>query len=340
MTPILVVGSREARQLLPMDACIPAMREALVSLAHGEVVLPLRPVIRVPDGRGALYVMPAWVTRPESLAVKLVTLFPGNAGSGRETHQGVVVLFGKHGEVRALVDAGALTAIRTAAVSAVATDALAVTGAADLAILGSGVQAASHLDAMRAVRPIERVRVWSRNAAHAHAFATAVHGRSGLVIEVCASPRDAVTGADIICTVTGAAEPVLEGRWIRAGAHINAVGASTPDARELDSDAIANAEVWVDARTAAFAEAGDILIPLGEARITKAHVRGELGEVLAGMVPGRSSDAAITVFKSLGLAVEDAVAAQLIAERAVASGAARTIDLDDETETGSRTFAE
>ena len=330
MTSVLVVGPREVRRLLPMDACIGAMREALVGLARGEVVLPLRPVIHVPDGRGSLYVMPAWVARPEALAVKLVTLFPGNAASARETHQGVVVLFGKHGEVRALIDAGALTAIRTAAVSAVATAALAMPAASDLALLGAGVQAASHLEAMLAIRPIRRVRVWSRNPAHALAFATAAQDWSAPPIEVCASPREAVTGADIICTVTGARDPILEGRWIRAGAHINAVGASTPDARELDSDAIAGAQLWVDARAAAFAEAGDILIPLEEGRITAEHVRGELGEVLAGMVPGRSSDAAITVFKSLGVAVEDAAAARLVVERAAAAGHARTIDLDEE----------
>ncbi len=327
MTAILVVGAAEVRRLLPLHACIDAMRQALSALATGHAVVPLRPVIHVPDGRGSLYVMPAWVSRPEALAVKLVTLFPGNAGSPRETHQGVVVLFGEHGEVRALIDAGAVTAIRTAAVSAVATDALARPDAAVLAILGSGVQAASHFDAICAVRPIERVRVWSRNAGRARGFAAAVHNRSGLAVDVFDSPGEAVTGADVVCTVTGARQPILEGRRIRPGAHINAVGASTPDARELDSDAVANASVWVDARAAAFAEAGDILIPLAEGRIRAEHVRGELGALLVGQAPGRSSPTEITIFKSLGLAVEDAVAARLIWERAAASGDARTLDL-------------
>ncbi|MCI0436815.1 MAG: ornithine cyclodeaminase family protein [Gemmatimonadetes bacterium] len=310
------------RALLRMDACIAAMRAALRSLSRGEVVLPQRPVIHVPDGRGSLYVMPAWVSQPEALAVKLVTLFPGNRAAGLETHQGVVVLFGDQGEVCALIDAGAITAIRTAAVSAAATDALARVDAGDLAILGSGVQARSHIEAMQAVRAIRRVRIWNRTAARADALADAVRGQWNLDVDVCATAREAVRAADLVCTVTGAREPVLEGRWLNPGTHINAVGASTPDARELDSDAIANAGVWVDALAAALAEAGDILIPIAEGRIAPSHVRGELGAVLDGLERGRRDATEITVFKSLGLAVEDAVAARLIWDAANAAGPA------------------
>jgi ornithine cyclodeaminase len=319
---IAIVRAADVRRLLPMSECIGAMRTALAALARGEAVLPLRPVVHVPDGRGSLYVMPAWIARPDALAVKLITYFPRNQGTAYETHQGVMVLFGDHGEPLAVIEAGSITAIRTAATSAVATDELARRDATELCILGSGVQAKAHLEAMLLVRSIDRVRVWSRSAVHARRLADQACKLYAARIEACATAEEAVRGADVICTVTGATEPILAGQWLKDGAHINAVGASTPLARELDTDSVARAAVYVDSREAALAESGDLLIPMSEGRITDRHIRGELGELLIGSVAGRRRDDEVTLFKSLGLAVEDAAAARLVYERTITSGAA------------------
>lgn len=306
------------RRLLPMVDAIEAMEAVLCAHARARTVLPLRTVVPV-AGHGSLYVMPAWTAEPEALAVKLITLFPGNAAQGKETHQGIVVLFGADGAVEALIEGGSLTAIRTAAVSAVATRALSNPDASVLAILGSGVQARSHFEAMCAVRPIQRVRVWSRTTANAAAFARVIQEATGEVeIAVAESAREAVRGADIICTVTGSPIPVIEGAWIDGGTHINAVGASTAKTRELDSDTVARARFFVDSREAALAEAGDLLIPLGEGRFGPDHIAGELGDVLLGSRPGRLAQEDITIFESLGLAIEDAAAARVLAHSAAA----------------------
>ncbi len=324
----LLLRAADVRRLLPMRDCIAAMEAALRAHAREETVLPLRTVIPVRD-RGALYVMPAWTASPPSLAVKLITLFPGNAAHGRETHQGLVALFAEDGSVEALIEAGSLTAIRTAAVSAVATAALSREDAEVLAILGSGVQARSHLDAMLAVRPIRAVRIWSRTASHARAFADGAAALSGIEIDVCEEAEQAVRDADVVCTVTGSPTPVLAGDWVRAGAHINAVGASTASTRELDSEAVAKARVFVDSKASAMAEAGDVLIPMREGRIGSGHITSELGDVLLGRTKGRVSQADITVFESLGLAIEDAAAARLLAVRAAADSALDRIALEE-----------
>ena len=323
-----MLGGSDVRRLLPMADCIEAMEEVLRSHARARVVLPLRTVLPV-AGHGSLYVMPAWTAEPESLAVKLITLFPGNTELGKETHQGIVVLFGADGAVEALIEGGSLTAIRTAAVSAVATRALSNPDASGLAILGSGVQAGSHFEAMCAVRPIRRVRVWSRTRANAAVFVKQLQESTGEVeIAVAESAREAVRGADIICTVTGSPTPVIESGWIDAGAHINAVGASTAKTRELDSETVARAHFYVDSREAALAEAGDLLIPLGEGRFGPDHIAAELGAVLVGSGPGRSAKEDITVFESLGLAIEDAAAARVLANRAAAETGLSRLAMD------------
>lgn len=324
---VVVVRASAVRRLLPMRDCIEAMASVLAAHARGQTVLPLRTVVPVPD-RGSLYVMPAWSAEPSSLAVKLITLFPGNARLGRETHQGVVALFAENGSVEALIEAGSLTAIRTAAVSAVATRALADPGSTELAILGAGVQARSHLEAMRAVLPIRSVRVWSRTEAHARAFAREVMEGGQLAVTVARTAEEAVRGAQVLCTVTGSPTPIVEAEWLTGGVHINAVGASTRSTRELDSETVARARVYVDSRESALAEAGDLLIPIEEGRVRPDHIVGELGEVLLGRVQGRTSSEQITVFESLGLAIEDAAAARMLADRAVAAADADRITLD------------
>ncbi len=319
---IPVLTGADVGRLLTMPDCLAAMEAAFRALAQDEALQPLRQVLTLPSGDGALYVMPAFLGDDEpALAVKLVSLFPRNADTRYETHQGAVVLFGaRHGEVLALMEAGSVTALRTAAVSALATRLLAVPQASELAILGAGVQARSHLAAMRAVRPIRRVRVWSRNAEHALAFAREMQALHGVAVEAQPNVQLAVLGADVICTVTGAQEPVLPGEWVAPGAHINAVGASTPAARELDTEAVARAAVFVDSRAAALAEAGDILIPIAEGVVGADHIRGELAELVTGRVVGRENGHQVTLFKSLGLAIEDAAAARLLHRKAVAEG--------------------
>jgi ornithine cyclodeaminase len=315
---IPVLSAADVARLLPMMDCIAVMEQAFHALAAGDAVQPLRQVVHLPDGTGSLYCMPAYLDAAggAALAVKLITLFPGNAGTAFESHQGVIVLFGaRQGEVLALIDAASVTAVRTAAVSALATRLLALPDAGDLAILGAGVQARSHLEAMLAVRPVRRVRVWSRTPAHARAFAAAAAAAHAITPEVMPTPEDAVRGATLICCATGSPDPVVQGAWLAPGAHINAVGSSTPGARELDTEAVARARVFVDSREAALAEAGDLLIPLAQGAFTPAHIAGELAELVAGRVPGRPDAQEITLFKSLGLAIEDVAAARHIHAR-------------------------
>jgi ornithine cyclodeaminase/alanine dehydrogenase-like protein (mu-crystallin family) len=304
------------------------MANALSTLARGGAVLPLRPMLRLPQQAGIMGMMPAYLDSPASLGVKVITVFNSNHGTEYDSHQGAVLLFDtKHGSLVALIDASSLTAIRTAAVSGVATRLLARDNAGDLCILGSGVQARTHLEAMMLVRRITRVRVWSRSAEHAQAFARAASAWHGISVEAVESARDAVAGADIICTTTSSREPVLNGEWIAPGAHINAVGSSMATARELDTAAVRNARLFVDRRESTINEAGDFLIPKSECAIGDDHIVAEIGEILVGTHAGRASAAEITLFKSLGLAVEDVAAAHHIHSQAVKRGVGTAVDL-------------
>jgi ornithine cyclodeaminase/alanine dehydrogenase-like protein (mu-crystallin family) len=325
---ILIVNQDEVRRLLPMAECLDVMARTLAALARGEALLPLRQVLMLPGGQGAFGAMPAHLSSPPAIGIKVITVFPGNHGTAYDSHQGAVLLFEtERGRLLAVMDASSITAIRTAAVSGVATRALARADASTLALLGSGVQAATHLEAVALVRPLRRVRVWSRDPAHVARFVEAARKRHGFAIEAAPSAREAVADADVVCTVTASREPVLEGAWLRAGTHVNAVGASLRSARELDSAAVARARVFVDRRESAANEAGDLLIPRAEGAIGDDHVQGELGEVLLGRVDGRRTDDEITVFKSLGLAVEDVASAHHIHARAQAVGLGTWVEL-------------
>jgi alanine dehydrogenase len=333
--PFLLLNGEDIASLLPMDECIEVMADALRALARGEGVQPLRSVYWMPDRHGALAVMPGMLGLPgdggtQSLiaGVKVLTVIPDNRLHGEESHQGMVLLFeAERGKPVALLDATALTAIRTAAASAAATRVLAHEDAGDLAILGAGTQGRSHLDAMAAVRTLRRVRVWSRRSESARAFATQEAARTGLAIEPMATAREAVTGADLICTVTAAAEPVLLGEWIAPGAHVNAAGACTPKTRELDGAAVARARLFTDCRESLLAEAGDFLLARAEGAVTDDHLLGELGEVLAGTLPGRQSPDEITLFKSLGIAAEDLASGWHVYRKALAAGRGTSLQL-------------
>lgn len=322
-----VIGHADVTRLLPMTECIEVMDGVLQTLARGDAVLPLRQIVWLPDRTGALGVMPAYLGHPRTAGAKIVSVFPGNSGTPYESHQGAILLFEcEHGHMQAMVDAGSVTAIRTAAVSGVATRALARPGASDLALLGAGTQAAMHLEAMLAVRPISRVRVWNRTPERAQRFAERESELRGIEIEVAPAVREAVDGADIICTTTAARSPILEGAWLSPGAHINAVGSSTPGFRELDSAAVASARLYVDRHESALNEADDIRVPLLEGAIEEGHIRGELGDLLLGAVEGRTGEQEITLFKSLGLAIEDLAAACHVYEKARDAGVGTAVD--------------
>ena len=327
-TEVLIVDAPTVRRLLPMERCIDLMEHALAALARDEAVNPLRSILGLPFAGSALAVMPGAQREPPAFGVKVISVFPQNREAGLESHQGLVLLFeAQHGRPVALVDASEVTAIRTAAVSGVATRALARRDATDLAILGSGTQARTHLAAMLAVRSIGRVRAWSPNAARLSAFAAGASATHEITVEAVGSPRDAVEEADIVCTLTAAREPIVEGEWLGPGTHINAVGSALPTARELDAEAVRRAQLFVDRRESAMHESGDVLLAIRDGAIDESHIRAELGEVLIGAHPGRTADDEITLFESLGLAVEDVAAAQAVVEAARAEGAGTTIRL-------------
>jgi alanine dehydrogenase len=350
MTPLLYLGPEDVERLLPMSECIDVMERALRDLALGAAVLPLRTVMRLEGRPGLLGVMPGQVSVPpaagaaalpggeaaaETIAgLKVVSIFPENRLRGDESHFGMVLLFETGtGRPIAHLDAASITAIRTAAVSAVATRLLARDDAGDLALLGAGVQARTHLAALREVRALRRVRVWSRRPESATRFAAEQGARYGLPVEAAPSAAAAVAGADLVCTVTSSHQPVLAGEWLQPGAHVNAVGASLASARELDSAAVARARLFVDRRESTVNESGDYLVPLREGLIAEDHIQGEIGDLLIGRLTGRRSASEITLFKSLGLAVEDLAAAHHVYRQAVAQG--RGIRLDAAAAAGS-----
>jgi len=323
----LIIPQSLVPELLPMAECIDVMAEALLALAKGDAVLPLRSMVWMPDQSGLLGLMPAYLGAPRSLGLKVISYLPGNHGGDRDSHQGAVLLFDTAtGGLLAMIDASSITAIRTAAVSGLATRLLAREDAGDLALLGSGVQASTHLEAMRAVRKLRRVRVCSLSLPRAQAFARHHEKTLGFSIEAVATAKEAVLGADLICTTTPSREPVLFGDWIDAGAHINAVGACFAAARELDTAAVVRSRLYVDRRESALAEAGDFLLPKTEGAIGDDHIVGEIGEILAGRVPARRSPREITLFKSLGIAIEDLAAAHRIHEHARVLGKGIAVD--------------
>jgi alanine dehydrogenase len=328
---VLIVNQSEVRRLLPMDECIDVMAEALAAVARGEAILPLRPILWLPERVGALAMMPGYLANIDAVGLKVITVFPGNHGTKYDSHQGAVLLFETtHGQLLALMDASAITAIRTAAVSGVATRLLARGDAQSLAILGSGVQAKTHLAAMMQSRSITSVRVWSRDAGHTQQFAQRESFRHGIPITPTPTVQEAVAEAGIICTTTAAREPILRGEWIAPGTHVNAVGASVPSARELDTAAVAGARLYVDRRESTLNEAGDFLLPKKEGAIGDDHIVGEIGELLLGNVEGRRTSDEITLFKSLGLAVEDLAAASHIYKKAIAVNAGVLVELGGE----------
>jgi ornithine cyclodeaminase/alanine dehydrogenase-like protein (mu-crystallin family) len=319
---VLILSEHEVRDVLDMESCIAAMEEALAALERGELFLPLRFIVR-PPAESMFGLMPAYRGGADPVfSLKEIVVSPGNSARGLDPHQGAVILHdGESGLLRAVLNASAVTEIRTAAVSAVATKLLARAGARVVAVLGSGVQGRSHVQAMQAIVHDPEIRIWSRNPAHAEALALESHA------VVCETVEEALAGAEIVCTTTSAREPIVRREWLAPGAHVNAVGSSIPTARELDAETVAAASLFVDRRESTLNEAGDYLLAVEDAGIGPGHIRAELGEVLVGGHPGRTADDELTVFKSLGLAIEDLAAADLCVRRARERGVGTEVAL-------------
>jgi ornithine cyclodeaminase/alanine dehydrogenase-like protein (mu-crystallin family) len=299
---VLYLDEERVRDLLQWDRLISTMEAALAAFSLGRVVQPVRNMLTIEEGKRYLGIMPA--VADDAMGAKLVSFYPGNAGTGVPTHLAMILLFRPDtGEPLAVIEGRLITEMRTAAVSAAVTKYLAAPASRVLALLGSGVQAHAHLQALSRVRSFEEIRVWSRTAAHAERFAER-HGAKAMMIEA------AVRGADVVVTATNALEPILEGAWLKPGAHVNAVGSPRPDWRELDDAAMANTLV-VDSRAAVLQESGDVIL-------SKATIFAEAGEIFAGAKEVPASDT--TVFKSVGLAVEDIAAAKLVYEAASRAG--------------------
>jgi ornithine cyclodeaminase len=317
---MLIVNAEETRRLLPMAECIAVMDRAMRAASAGAVAAPERIIAPLADGISYFILMPGSMTGSPVYGAKVVSLHPGNPAAGRPAVQGFVTLFdGGTGSPVALIDGAEITRIRTAAASALATRELARPDAATHGVLGAGVQAASHLEAIACVRDIGQVLVWARDLGKARQFAAEQRQRIGREVTAVESAAQAAA-CDIVSLVTNSPEPVLRGAWLQPGAHLNLVGSHEAGHREADTEAVTRAAVYVDSRRGALSEAGDILIPISEGLMSADDIIGELGEVLTGAAPGRQNDRQITLYKSLGIVAQDLFAAEHVLGRAQAEG--------------------
>ncbi len=318
---------RDVKAVLPMPDLIEAMARALGEYSAGRAIQPVRSVLEIGPDKNYFGVMPAAVGSPAAMGAKLVTVYHANHDRGLPSHLATIVLMDPDtGALVAILDGRYITEARTAAVSAVSVKHLASRGASVLALIGSGVQARSHLEAIRHVANLTDVRVWSPSAAHRDHFAKTASAATSLPVRAAADPRAAVRGADIVVLATSSREPVITSDDVGPGTHICGVGACRPDQREMPTALIARARVYVDSRVGALKEAGDLLLPIREGAINDRHIVGELGELVSGKVAGRIAASGVTIFKSLGMAVEDIVAAQLAVERAQVAGLGQKIE--------------
>lgn len=328
-----IIPQSEVERLLPVGACVPVMRAAMIAVSRRDVSLPIRQFMPVPGAAGKLALMPgslhaAGEAEDASFGIKLVCKYERPHDDPLGTHVGMVMLFDSaKGVPLAMVEGSSLTAIRTSAASALATDLLAREDARTLAIIGNGEQAMRHIAAMQAVRDIERVRVWGRDRARAWAFVKAAGERFGVPVETAPSAAEAVAGADIVCTTTSAKEPVLAGADLEPGQHVNLVGSAIATTAEVDHEAVRRMRFYVDYREAAMAAAGELLGAMEAGVVTGDHILAEIGEVAAKPALGRTSADEITCYKSLGVAAQDLAAAHAVWRAAEAEGAGSVIDL-------------
>lgn len=323
-----ILSRGDVRILLPMDECIEVIDNAMRTISSGAALIPSRSVMRIPVAHKAMLgYMPSYLKQSECFGAKLITVFPSNKQNSHQSHSGVIVLFeSKNGQPQAIIHAGEITAIRTAAASAVATRILAREDASQLTILGNGEQGHQHLIAMSAVRCITHVRVWGRSFSSAKQFATQFSKRYGINIEAIEDIEIAVKSADIICTTTSSCKPILKGNWLAPGTHLNAVGASLAKQAEVDVETVKRSHFYVDYRPFAQEQAGEYLNALAAGAINEEHIIGEIGEVLLGKVKGRTSLDEITLYKSLGVATQDLAASLYVYEKAIAQNTGQQVD--------------
>lgn len=318
---MLLLDRDFVRRRLTVEVCIPLVRQAMIDLSAGRTLQPLRSVVHLAKGR-AFGVMPGAMGAEDAVfGAKLVSVYPENFAQGRPSHQGAIAVFDpQDGTLAALVDAGEVTRIRTACASAAATDALARSGPVRLAVLGYGEQAEAHVEAMAAIRPLSEVRVWGRSHERAEAFAEHVGARLGLTISACADVETAVRDADVICTTTAAAEPILHSGWVRDGAHVNAVGSSYAGPVEVAADLVARSRFIADYRPGVLAQGAELLAAKAAGLVDDDHVVGEIGQVFAGDLTGRQDETQVTLYKSLGHVVQDLASAAWLVQTALDTG--------------------
>lgn len=310
-----LIDAARVRELMTMADCIDAMAEAMAAASSGRIATPPRIIMPLIDKTGYFGVMPGSSAEPRVYGAKIVSLHPGNPARGLPAIQGFVALFDHDtGRPVALVDGAEITGMRTAAASGLATRLLARPDASTAGIFGTGVQAATHLEAMLAVRPIRSVLVWGRTRSKVEAFARAQAERHEVPVRAAAAEEAAA--CDVVCTVTGAPEPVVRGAWVADGAHVNLVGAHSPTTREADTALVARARVYVDSMESTLNEGGDLLIPMREGAIGRDHIVGEIGQLVLGRIEGRRSPREVTLYNSLGVVGQDLVAAHLVYRRA------------------------
>ncbi|MEM8917419.1 MAG: ornithine cyclodeaminase family protein [Pseudomonadota bacterium] len=325
-----IIPRSEVEQLLPVAECVPVMRRAMQATSARDVTLPIRQFMPIPDAPGKLAIMPGTLGDPACFGIKLVCKYDRPHGDLLGTHVGMVMLFDSDkGVPLAMIEGSSLTAIRTSAASALATDLLARKGARRLAVIGNGEQAERHVHAMRAVRNIDHVSVWGRDPARADMFAEKIGRKTGITVSVGNSPAEAVVEADIICTTTSARDPVLHGKDLHPGQHVNLVGAAIPAAAEVDDEAVSRSRFYVDYRDAAMTAAGELLGAIERGVVTEEQIIGEIGDVADGKILGRSNDDEITMYKSLGVASQDLAAAHAIWQMAETQDKGMTVDLLD-----------
>lgn len=325
---ILLLSREDVRRALPMRDAVEAMKRAFAQLSTGQAEVPLRVPLSVPRHNGLVLFMPAYLAADDQIAVKIVSVFNDNPARGLPLiHALVVVVDATTGQPAAVMDGTYLTALRTGAASGAATDLLARPDAAVAAVFGAGVQGRTQLEGVCAVRPIRQARVYDVDRARAEAYAAEMSARLGIPVLVAGTPAEAVREADVICTATTSSVPVFDDADVRPGTHINAVGAYTPQMREIPTETVLRAKVVIDHRTASLAEAGDLLIPIREGRMTEAHIWAELGEIVAGLKAGRTSSEEVTLFKSVGVAVQDVAAAAAVLEAARREDLGTEVDL-------------
>lgn len=325
---VLMLSRSDVKGLITMGEAIGALQRAHAEFSRGEAAMPVRSVILIPENQGWFGVMPAYLFGSGALGLKSVTVFKQNPSKGMPATLGVTLLLDPAtGVPLSVMEAGYLTGVRTAAASGVATSLLAREEASELAILGAGAQGRFHLMAMTTVRPIQRVRVFDVSRENAERYCREVQPTTSAILQVVDSPEEAVRGADVIVATSTSKSPIIEYPWLKPGAHINGVGAHSPDAREIAGEVIARARVVVDSREAALKEAGDLLMPIAGGLVTAEQLSDELGEVVEGRKPGRTSPDQITVYKSVGIAIQDMAVANLVYRKALAARVGTEVEL-------------